>query len=243
MTNQELSPQYFDEIDAVIATALQIENDSGYDEAAKFLGTKRRAIFSQISEDASDESSDQIHLSALGRIVEAQCRCFIKMGAHPLCIGAAEWYIHLLHAHGGKKAALWQASREQISLLFFHYAQALFSEARIEEGRVAMRTALDSTRQLNAAILKAMLIITKLCKIQPKLEELEPKQWMSMRMAEFLAQLDFAGQNQSAFRKTLDTLLQYLQNPQNVSIQETLAKLETQAKAESELLLKIVLQS
>lgn len=214
-----------------VQKAQELQELEGAEVAARYLGTLRRSLCESSPLSGTDK------LGALLIIMQEQCRMFLAFSAPEHCIAASEWFLHIMHAHPGDSS--WALFREDLCLLFLHYAQGLFALERIEDGRVAMRTALDTTRYLEAAIVKSMRLIKGLLSKHDELEAMPASQWVLMRMAEFLAQLDFAGMRESAFRRVLALKMQIAQSPQDEALREQYQVLRGEATGAARVLLLI----
>lgn len=200
-------------IDDILADAERIALQSSPDEAARFLAIHRR----QACEALHDSPANIADLLA---ITSAQMQFLIDAGTSDKALGIAEWFLHTLH-HFEESLdqedfiKLKRALRESFSRFFRRYARCLRDAGRIEEMRLAMRTALDLTQMLPMAIV-AMLHLYLPLKTKELLEDEPSSEWLLKRCAEALAGLDFAGMHDSPFRHALDEFQFALRSEDNL---------------------------
>ncbi|MBQ9242254.1 MAG: hypothetical protein IJ165_03375 [Proteobacteria bacterium] len=200
-------------IDDILADAERIALQSSPDEAARFLASHRR----QACDALQDSPANIANLLA---ITSAQMQFLIDAGTSDKALGIAEWFLHTLHhleetIDQGDFIKLKRALREAFSRFFRRYARCLRDAGRIEEMRLAMRTALDLTQMLPMAIV-AMLHLYMPLKTRDVLESEPSSEWLLKRCAEALAGLDFAGMNASPFRQALDEFQFALRSEENL---------------------------
>ncbi len=186
-------------MDKIIEQAISIGEDKarGWDEAALFLGPYRREL-------ATSDLSDNANLTALTSIVSTQLECLRKAGKADTGIQVGEWFHHVLHDLPTPHDTTPRDSlREPLAHFFCEYARCLCVEERFEEMRLAMRTALDTTRMLPMMIVMLVHLYAPLAR-KPVIEGEASSVWLSKRYCECLALLDFSGYGQTPFRATLD---------------------------------------
>ena len=189
-------------MEKILEAARHIGNDKtrGWNEAALYLGSYRRQY-------AASDLSDGTHLKALTAIVTMQLECLRKAEKAESAVQLGAWFHHVLHdlAPPSESAEPRELARESLAHFFCEYARALCILERYEEMRLAMRTALDTTRALPMMIVMLVHLYAPLI-IKGEIEAEKPETWLSKRYCECLALLDFSGYAQSAFRATLDDL-------------------------------------
>ena len=187
-------------MDTIIEEALAIGQDParGWDEAAKALGHYRRQY-------ATSDLSDGENLKTLTVIVTTQLKCLLKIGKAQNGADIGEWFHHLLHDLPAPRPDTLprELFREDLARFFCEYARCLCPLERYEEMRLAMRTALDTTRELPMMIVMLVHLYAPL-ESKDEIEGEKAAVWLSKRYCECLAMLDFSGQSQTAFRATLD---------------------------------------
>ncbi len=187
-------------MDKLIEEALAIGQDPsrGWDEAAKALGQHRRQY-------AISDLSDGENLKALTQIVTTQLKCLQKIDKAQNGADIGEWFHHLLHDLPAPNPSTLprELFREDLARFFCEYARCLCQLGRYEEMRLAMRTALDTTRELPIMIVMLVHLYAPL-ESKGEIEGEKATVWLSKRYCECLALLDFSGQSQTPFRATLD---------------------------------------
>jgi len=194
----ETIPQKLDDI---LEEAERLANDGSPDDAARFLAPYRRAVCDRLHDSPSS-------LGDLVQICAAQVHYLNEAGTPDKAAGVAEWFLHRMH-HLEEDfpevdfRMLRRALCESFSRFFRRYARSLRDLDRIEEMRIAMRNALDLTREIPMAVVSLVHLYRPL-RDRENLEDEPAPQWLLKRYAEALAALDFAGLHDIPFREALD---------------------------------------
>lgn len=187
-------------MDKIIEEALSIGQDParGWDEAAKALAPYRRQY-------AASDLSDGENLKALTEVVTMQLKCLLKIDKAQNGAEIGAWFHHILHDLPAPNPSTLPRAlfREDMARFFCEYARCLCLLERYEDMRLAMRTALDTTRELPMMIVMLVHLYAPL-EQKGDIEGEKAAVWLSKRYCECLALLDFSGQSQTAFRATLD---------------------------------------
>ena len=188
-------------IDDILSQAEQIAAQASPDDAARFLASYRKDACESLQNTPSA-------MADLLAITSAQMQFLIDAGASDKALGIAEWFLHTLHHYEetidhGDFIKLKRTLRESFSRFFRRYARVLRDADRIEEMRIAMRTALDLTQMLPMAVV-AMLHLYMPLRNRDCLEDEPAGEWLLKRCAEALAGLDFSGLHDTPFRNALD---------------------------------------
>lgn len=188
-------------IDDILSEAEKIAAQSTPDEAARYLAPHRKQACEALE-------TTPTAIADLLAITSAQMQFLIDAGSSDKALGIAEWFLHTLHhleetLEHGDFIKLKRAFRESFSRFFRRYARTLRDADRIEEMRIAMRTALDLTQMLPMAVV-AMLHLYLPLRSRDTLEGEPSSEWLLKRCAEALAGLDFAGHHDTPFRNALD---------------------------------------
>lgn len=189
------------DMEAILTEAQRIADMESPDAGARYLAPHRKEACLKLHDDMT-------HLGALLRIVCLQMHFLTQAGYADKARDIAGWFLHLLHhleSEVPKDAfiALKRMYRESFSLFYYRYAEALRDLDEVEGMRLSLRTALDLTQQREAVIVAALHLLQPFVAFE-SLEGESAANWLSKRLAEFLAQLDFAGKSDSAFRSALD---------------------------------------
>ena len=192
------------------------------DEAAKFLAPYRKSACEALQ-------TDPKALTDLIGIATAQMNYLTDAQMADKSLGIAQWFLHTLHhlEESMQKAeflAIKRALREPFAGFFRSYAKILRMHDQIEDMRIAMRTAMDLTRELPMAVVSMLHLYAPLMH-KDSLEGETPREWILKRCAEALAGLDFNGMHDTPFRDALDHGQYILRNPDDR--RESESRLET----------------
>ncbi len=180
------------------ARAIGADPKQGWDAAALYLGTYRRDL-------AAGDLTDPKRLNELIEVLTLQLEALRKANKSDKAVEVGTWFHHVLHdlpsAQKGQKSR--EIVRETLSHFFCEYARNLCVLERYEEMRLAMRTALDSTRVLPFVIVSLIHLYAPLIN-KDQIEGEPARIWLTKRYCECLALLDFAGFAQTPFRASLD---------------------------------------
>ncbi|MBO4349978.1 MAG: hypothetical protein J6A01_03405 [Proteobacteria bacterium] len=196
-------------ISALIQQADQIAQTSP-DEAAKFLAPYRKSACEALHD-------NPMVLSDLIDIATTQMNYLLDAQMPDKSLGIAQWFLHTLHhleesMQTAEYLSIKRAMREPFSRFFRTYAKIQRELGQIEEMRLAMRSAMDLTRELPMAIVSMLHLYAPLMK-HDMLEDDPPKEWLLKRCAEALAGLDFNGMHDLPFRDALDHGQYIIRNP------------------------------
>ena len=183
------------------AETIASDPQKGPDEAAKFLSQYRIQA-------AKDLSQNSINLGNLLSIVTAQIRYLNDANLSDKAIGIAEWFLHIFHhfpeIHPDCDLThIKFALRDSLAAFFRHYAKSLRNTDRIEDMHHAMTNSMDLSREIPMSVVFLIHLYTPLLS-RETIEATPSRRWFLDRLAECLAALDFAGQNQTPFRCALD---------------------------------------
>ena len=193
----------------ILQQAEQIAQTSP-DEAAKFLAPYRKSACEALHD-------NPMVLADLIDIATAQMNYLLDAKMPDKSLGIAQWFLHTLHhleesMQPTEYLSIKRAMREPFARFFRIYARIHRDLGQIEEMRLAMRSAMDLTRELPMAIVSMLHLYAPLMHSE-SLEDEPTKEWILKRCAEALAGLDFNGMHDLPFRDALDHGQYMIRNP------------------------------
>lgn len=188
-------------MDAIFEQAAQISREKSPDDAARFLAPYRKDCCERLHQEPAA-------IGDLLRVTTAQMEFLNRADCPDKAVGIAEWFLHVLHHLEAENIEvdfrqLKHALRESFSRFFRRYAQSLRDVERFEDMRLAMRTALDLTREIPMAVVTLVHLYLPL-RTRETIEDDTADTWLLKRFAEALATLDFSGYHDASVRTALD---------------------------------------